>query len=234
MKAVILRALEELAPIFFFLSRDRRIERRETEKDILSNPLFNGYAGLTVDQAQERLKEERARAAALDEKTFKLTLSLAIGLTIVGTAITALIEKVPSPIGKLGIAIGLAIAIIYILLGGLLALGAMRTLPAYGYGTRFALAQSAGATVPPLADALARQETVNQRRHLRNEAAQQMLRNGFLVLLVAFIAFAISYGSRLVADARGPEAIVSNMEPAWSTFGWKAELQAAPEFLGGR
>jgi hypothetical protein len=92
---MISRALEELVPIIFLYTRDRRLKKRETDPTILNNPSFVGYGGLTVEQADERLKEERTRAAALDEKTFKLTLSLAIGLTVVGTAITALIEKVP-------------------------------------------------------------------------------------------------------------------------------------------
>lgn len=230
---MIVRMLEELVPIVFLYMRDRRIKKREGDPAILNNPSFNGYADLTIDQAQDRLKEERTRAAALDEKTFKLTLSLAIGLTVVGTAITALIEKVPEPISRIGIATGLAVAITYILLGGFIALGAMRTLPTYGYGTVFLLQQSAAGSITPLADALARQETANTRRHLRNEAALQMLRNGFLVLLAAFIAFAASYGSRLVADAREVEARLIASETPWTTFGWKAAIQTPSEVLRG-
>ena len=198
------RVLEELAPIALFVPRDRRLEKRQADPAILSHPAFAGYDTLTVAQAEERLKEERMRAAALDEKTFKLTLSLTIGLTVVGTAITALIDKVPQPFGRLVVAIGLAVAITYILLGGFLALGAMRTQSSYGYGTAFLLQHPAGGPVTPLADALARQETVNMRRHLRNEATIQMLRNGLLVLLVTFATFAAFYGWRLVGDVGNP------------------------------
>jgi hypothetical protein len=230
---MISRALEELVPIIFLYTRDRRLKKRETDPTILNNPSFVGYGGLTVEQADERLKEERTRAAALDEKTFKLTLSLAIGLTVVGTAITALIEKVPGPVSRLAIATGLAIAITYILLGGVLALGAMRTLPAYGYGTAFLIQKTAAGSVTPLIESLARQETSNNRRHLRNEAALQMLRNGFLVLLAAFIGFAASYGSRLVSDAAGTEPPPVMAETPWTTFGWKAATQAPPQVLMG-
>ena len=66
---------------------------------------------------------------------------------------------------------------------------ALRTLPSYGYGTRFLLDQSVD---PPqiLADALARQETMNVVRHLRNEAAYQAMRNGLLFLFAGIMVFA--------------------------------------------
>ena len=79
--------------------------------------------------------------------------------------------------------------LLYVLLAGFVALGALRTLPSYGYGTQFLLPQKDDQKV--LAEALARQETMNIIRHLRNETAYQALRNGFwLLLFVGILIFA--------------------------------------------
>jgi hypothetical protein len=72
------------------------------------------------------------------------------------------------------------------LLAGITALGALKTLPVYGYGTQHALSQEKGG-VTYLSQALYAQENINLVRHLRNETAYQSLRNGFLVLLIALI-----------------------------------------------
>jgi len=59
-------------------------------------------------------------------------------------------------------------------------------LAVYGYGTQHALRQKSGGVLY-LSQALYAQEKMNVVRHLRNEAAYQSLRNGFLVLLVVLI-----------------------------------------------
>ena len=83
----------------------------------------------------------------------------------------------------------IGLGLFYVLAAGFVALGALRTLPSYGYGTQFMLQQQ-GNTQTILADALARQETMNIIRHLGNETAYQALRNGLLLLFVGILIFA--------------------------------------------
>ncbi|HEV2899548.1 MAG TPA: hypothetical protein VGX71_17285 [Pseudaminobacter sp.] len=80
-------------------------------------------------------------------------------------------------------------ALFYVLSSGFVALGAVRTLPSFGYGTQFLLQLQAGAP-NAIADALARQELMNNIRHLRNETAYQALRNGLILLFAALLLFA--------------------------------------------
>src|SRR4051794_24323048 len=95
------KVLEEIAPILYFLVNARRLRKREKDPALLATAAFREYAALTAEQADTRLDEERTRAEALDEKTFKLTLSLAVGMTLLGTGLTVLLDKVPSPLGRL-------------------------------------------------------------------------------------------------------------------------------------
>jgi hypothetical protein len=72
------------------------------------------------------------------------------------------------------------------LIAGIISLGALKTLPKYGYGTKHEiLAEQQGAN--HIAKALFLQEEINIVRHLRNESAYQCLRNGFLLLLLVLI-----------------------------------------------
>jgi hypothetical protein len=81
------RILEEVFPIPHYLARRRKLLRQATAELILSEATsFNGYTTLSEEILSARLQEERQRASSMDEKTFKMTLSLSIGLTILGTA----------------------------------------------------------------------------------------------------------------------------------------------------
>ena len=81
------------------------------------------------------------------------------------------------------------IAVFYILAGGFIALNGLRPLPSFGYGTQILLLPSRQRRTA-LADALARQELMNQTRHIRNEASYQSLRKG--LRSVALFLFAIA------------------------------------------
>lgn len=187
---IVSRVGEEIAPVFFFFFRARRLLHRAEALDILkTSQNYVDYATLTEEQLSGRLIEERQRGASLDEKTFKLTLSLAIGLTVLGTGATALVRELPPAAERLVVATGLAASIGYILGGGFLALGAMRSLRSYGYGTAMLLVADEERR-NALAEALARQEIVNTVRSLRNEASYQMLRNGFVILMTTLVIFA--------------------------------------------
>lgn len=91
----------------------------------------------------------------------------------------------------------------YVLSAGFVALGALRTLPSYGYGTRFLLQQEDNAP-STVADALARQELMNNIRHLRNETAYQALRNGLILLFVAILLFAATLAYQTLYPAGSP------------------------------
>ena len=76
---------------------------------------------------------------------------------------------------------------IFAIIGAILALGALKTLPLYGYGTEFRLKvlDDDGARVT----ALAAQEKINFVRYMRNETAYECLRNGLIILLLSVILF---------------------------------------------
>ncbi|MFN3627700.1 MAG: hypothetical protein ACK4S3_07450 [Parvibaculum sp.] len=185
----LLRLVEELFPFPHYFVRARRQRRRCECPDILKKPDFKDYPTLSAEQLNERLKEERVRASALDDKTFKLTLSLSVGLTVLSSTAAFLIRAVTSPSIQATLTIAIGMALFYVLSAGFVALGALRTLPSYGYGTYFLLQQQSG-TPNVVADALARQERMNNIRHLRNETAYQALRNGLILLFVALLVFA--------------------------------------------
>ena len=135
------------------------------------------------------------------KKTFKLTLSLSIGLTVVGSTAVPLIRALSGPGMQLIVGACIGLGLFYVLAAGFVALGALRTIPSYGYGTRFLLELS---ELPQqdnrqtyLAAELARQETMNFIRHLRNETAYQALRNGlyflFAAIMVSFAGFVIRF-----------------------------------------
>ena len=180
---------EEVFPFVHYLIRCRRLRRRAETVGILDNPGFAKYGKLSPDELTERLREEHARARTMDEKTFKLTLSFSVGVTIVGLASSSLVDTVSGVTLQVILALFLGLGTLFVLAAAFLALGALRTLPAYGYGTGFLLAlQQTENRHSASADALARQETMNTVRHLRNEAAYQALRNG-LVLVVCGLCF---------------------------------------------
>ncbi|MYG65100.1 MAG: hypothetical protein F4206_00005 [Gammaproteobacteria bacterium] len=178
------RIFEEIFPFFQYIINSNILRKKSGRKDILSFPEFQEYVNLSEEQLTIRLKEERERAAFIDDKTFKLTLSLSIGLSILGLTAAFLAKAFFADVVILIFGIG----IFYILVAGFLALGALRTIPSFGYGTDFML-KSQDNPLSVLADSLARQETMNLIRHLRNEAAFQTLRNGLFMIFLGIFLF---------------------------------------------
>ena len=182
--------LEEVFPFVHYIRRCRRLRRRAETDGILGDRDFTKHERLAPDALRERLGEEHTRARTMDEKTFKLTLSFSIGLTIVGLATSSLIDTVSCVALKAILALVLGLGTLFVLAGAFLALGALRTLPTYGYGTAFILAaRQAENENTIVAEALARQETMNTVRHLRNEAAYQTLRNGLVLVFCGLCIF---------------------------------------------
>ena len=195
---------EEVCPFVHYVFRCRRLRRRAEAVDILDNPGFAKYGKLSRDELTERLGEEHTRARILDEKTFKLTLSFSVGLTIVGLATSSLIDSVSGETLQVILASFLGLGTLFVLAAAFLALGALRTLPAYGYGTGFLLTlQQTENRHKVLADALARQEAMNTVRHLRNEAAYQALRNGLVLVVCGLCVFLFTLAGKYIATEDG-------------------------------
>ena len=176
------RIFEEAFPFWIYVKNVSYLKNRRDREDILREHSYTEYETLSLDRLERRLGEERQRGTALDEKTFKLTLSLSIGLTILGVVTAFHADGMWSS----GVSVVFAIGILFLFGAGFLALGALRTAPTYGYGTGFLLRARANGKVI-LADQLARQETMNQIRHLRNETSYQALRNGFLLIFAGIM-----------------------------------------------
>ena len=189
---LISRITEELFPFPHYFLRSRRKKKLLCDcKDILDENSFSSYKTLSVQQLKNRLKDEHQRASFMDEKTFKLTLALTVGLTVLGITSIYLNTDIPYAVVQKVFAVPISLGLFYVLAAGFLALGALRTRPMYGYGTKFVLKlQQQTNEQATLADALARQETMNLIRHLQNETVYQSLRNGLLLLFLAiFIIF---------------------------------------------
>ena len=180
---------EEIFPFPFYWVRKQRQLRRVDSNDIGAvDGLEARYHKLSEEDLNRRISEERERARAMDDKTFKMTLSLTLGLTVLGTTTSILVKAIPFESLQVAIAIMAALSIFYSLSAGLISLGALKTLPSFGYGTDFLLKGKEDKAV--LVRSLASQEVMNLVRHLRNECAYQSLRNGFLCLFMALALFA--------------------------------------------
>ena len=181
--------IEELFPFAHYLVHKRRQKKLSNTQNILEQEKFADYSSLSTQKLELRLSQEHRRASDMDEKTFKLTLSFSVGLTVLALLAAPLTKVLISTQLKEAFILPVHVGLLFVLAAGILALGGMRTLPKYGYGTQFMLNQQEKASNTLLADALARQETMNIIRHLRNEVAYQSLRNGILLIFLGFIIF---------------------------------------------
>ena len=187
------RAFEEIFPFVHYVKQQNRLRQRAESSGILSCQAFTGYDTLLAEQLKDRLKEERERAQVTDEKTFKLTLSLSVGLTVLGSIAASLITVVSCVAVQIILTVIIGFSLFFVLSAGFVALGALRTFPSYGYGTQFLLKLKQKESVQTvLAAALASQETMNTIRHLRNETAYQALRNGLLLLFAGILIFLVT------------------------------------------
>ena len=183
---LIFRIFEEVLPIFPFCKNKNSILKKVSDKDVLSRKYeeYEKYEELGSDCLNVRIKEEHERAIKIDEKTFKFTLCLSVVLTVLTAVSGSFIESLLNSSYAVCILIIFGIAFSCMFAAGLTALGAMKTLATYGYGTDHLLNQKKiGDSY--LAKALYAQEQMNIIRQMRNEAAYQFLRNGFLMLFLA-------------------------------------------------
>lgn len=185
------RTGEEVFPFVTYLVSWRRLrELMNGENPPASPDTLASYRNLGTSDLEKRLTEEHERAKSLDEKTFKMTFSLALGLTILGSVTAVLLGNIGESTIAALMRFGITLSILYIFFGGSIALSSLRTLPTFGYGTGFRIAAKAASTPGELyVEALLRQEKANQIRQVRNEAAFQALRNGFVLFGIVLILY---------------------------------------------
>lgn len=188
--------LEEIFPIFPFFKHQKRI-LDEVGKDGQLALCSKRYGELDADSLSARIKEEHERAIKIDEKTSKFILGLSVSLTVLAAASGSLVKILPNSSYSTFISLICGMASLYMLVAGITALGAIKTLATYGYGTDHLLNQKTRG-VSYLTEALYAQERMNIIRQMRNEAAYQSLRNGFLLLL-----FALGLSVVVLSNANG-------------------------------
>jgi hypothetical protein len=176
---------EEIFPFFSFL-RNKHKKLKKVQTIDVSQEIIKEYSMLSIEKLHHRLSEEHERASTIDEKTTKFTLGLSVSLTVLSAASGTLVKLLPDNNLNFMIVFLCSLSSIFMLIAGIISLGALKTLPKYGYGTKHEiLAEQQGAN--HIANALFLQEEINIVRHLRNESAYQCLRNGFFLLLLALI-----------------------------------------------
>ena len=190
---IISLVIEEIFPQVKFLLNTGKIEKKlkKAKNELSENSSYKSYLKLNSSEFDQRISEERARATALNEKTFKLTFSLSAGLSVLGLTTATLVQKIHVPWLSITIGVIASFAVFYTLSGGFIAVGAMRTQQTYGYGTLYMIQIKQDKNKSIRASALSNLEDSNLKRHLRNEAAYQCLRNGFVCLSVTLILFAV-------------------------------------------
>ena len=202
---------QEILPFITFVQNRSIMMKRVEVGYILQRIEYREYATLPVEDLMVRLREEFDRAARLDDKTFKLTLSWTIALAVVGVAIQ-LYSTGPYPELYSAVTIVGLIALVYLLIGAVVALGGVRTMNTYGYGTQVLLGRGSENYLVQLASDLARQETMNLIRHGRNECSYQCLRNGLFTLFLAIALYFVASSEGLCAGLRLPDAANSELE----------------------
>lgn len=190
-------AVEPLLPFITYVIYKRELRAKMLGENPPAPPdTLTVYRKLTAEELKNQIFEEHERARMLDDKTSKMTLSLGLGLAILGSVAAVLLKE----LGTSGIAVFmvwvLAVSVIFILIGGFIALTSLRTMPTYGYGTEFKVkAKTADPSVEVYVDALLRQEKANQIRQVRNEAAIQTLQIGFVLFVIVLFLYFLTVAS---------------------------------------
>jgi len=202
------RLLEEILPFIFYLINRRKLLADADDSELIKDggPL-SSYRDLDEDTISTRIKEEHDRAKLIDEKTIKFTLTLTIALTLLSSTSTFISKAVAHGVFQSWSTALSGASAVYMLIAGLISLGALTTLPTYGYGTFFLIKSRTDKDVR--VHALAAQEKVNAVRQIRNESAFQCLRNGLILLLVSFSVTLVGSFSDLGHASEQKEAKIS-------------------------
>jgi len=136
-----------------------------------------------------RLKQEHDRARTIDNKTTGLAFPFSIVLGTLGVLANVTFDISACLAIRVLMMISFTVTLIFVSIAILIVVDALRTLPTFGYGTEHMLRVRSSNS---LADSLARQETMNSVRQMRNEAAYQTIRNGIVAFFVTVIVSALA------------------------------------------
>lgn len=188
------RAIEEFLPFAYFYYVSHQWMKKIYQSSMED---IDFYSRLSDEKLEKRLGDEHERAQKIDDKTSKFTLGLSISLTIISASASSIVKVLPSSALNNYIVLLFGISSLYMLSGGLLALGALKTLPKFGYGTNFEYNKSSVTLVTSLIG----QEKINIIRHFRNELSFMSLRNGFLLIFMALFLCVIVLSNDIKADS---------------------------------
>ncbi|MDE9447728.1 hypothetical protein KKJ04_19695 [Xenorhabdus bovienii] len=174
------RIIEETFPFVYFYYITNKKTGGVYDVTFLN---FEFYSHLSDEQITKRLEHEHNRAKEIDDKTFKFTLALSISLSIVSAGASGIVKFLPENNLNPYISFIFFLSSFYMLCGGLISLGSLKTLPKFGYGSYFEINKSRDSLIK----AIAGQEKINIIRHIRNEHSYMCLRNGFLLIILAII-----------------------------------------------
>jgi len=186
LKKILLKPLiQNLFPFLLFWYFNSRAIKTVHDVD---NIKLQELKSLPAKSSLEEIAKEHLRAETIDSKTSKLTLSLSISLTIISSTASGLATLLPNDLGVY-VVLSLLLSSFYMLMGGVISLGALKTLPKFGYGARFQLIKCQ----EKYAKALLGMEKINILRHQRNECAYMCLRNGFLIITATLLSVIVYY-----------------------------------------
>jgi len=180
--------IELLFP-FYVLWKFKRNKKLSIDK--VSFEKHSYYFELNNEIIATRLKEEHDRAQKIDEKTSKFIFGLSICFTAFGVSATIIAKLLPTHVLKPLIIFFLSFSSSYMLIGGIVSLGAFQLMAKFGYGTVFEYQKYKNEKFS-MVHALIGQENTNLIRQVRNEVAYLCIRNGFVLLLISFILFSLT------------------------------------------
>lgn len=180
LKVMFHRGFEESLPFiyFYFLAKEKTNKVYEVTWQSLEF-----YSGLTDVQITNRLEHEHNRAKEIDDKTFKFTLALSVSLSIISAGASGVVKLLPDSNLNPYISFTFFLSSFYMLCGGFISLGSLKTMPKFAYGSYFEMSKNSATLIK----AIIGQEKVNMLRYIRNELSYMTLRNGFLLILLALI-----------------------------------------------
>lgn len=209
-------------------------DRKLQDTDKVLNDKYSYYFKLEEEVISNRLKEEHQRSQKIDDKTSKFTLGLSICLTVLGVSATVVAKLLPAHELKYLVVVFLSICSLYMLLGGIISLGAFKLMPTYGYGTLYEYRKSKNGT-SEIVKALIGQENINLVKQVRNQVAYLCIRNGFVMLLTSLLTLSSILTHSAYSNISQKEEstkTVSNNESVSMVIKCEKPMQVAPSLRG--
>lgn len=164
----------------------QQLDQEEVEIGSTSKRYLDWF-DLSNETLQRLLREEDARASALEDKSAKVSVVLGIGLTIGGTIGKSLADGVSIPWLRIAVFVGLLIAMLYLLWGGWLAFrSGMTAKPRMAIGADWAVEAQKKRKSSRIA-ALIHFEKTNLIRNNDISVAVDCVRNGLIVFAAVVV-----------------------------------------------